>query len=59
MMLNYLLPNIINLETNTNELKEKIIKDENNTFFYFSNKNITGIDAKEIMNVNAKGLVTI
>ena len=47
-----------------NELKAftsklKINKGEKNTLFYFSNKNITGVDAKSIMNLNAKGLVTI
>ena len=28
-------------------------------FFYFSNKNITGVDAKKYMPINAKGLVTV
>jgi len=31
----------------------------NNAFYYFSNNNITGVDAKNIMYINAKGLVTI
>jgi hypothetical protein len=30
-----------------------------NAFYYFSNKNITGVDAKNIMNPKAHGLVTI
>jgi hypothetical protein len=30
-----------------------------NAFYYFSNKNITGVDAKNIMNPKARGLITI
>jgi hypothetical protein len=32
---------------------------DTNVFYYFSNKNITGVDAKKIMKLNAHGLVTI
>jgi hypothetical protein len=31
----------------------------NNAFYYFSNKNITGVDAKDIMSKTAHGLVTV
>jgi hypothetical protein len=50
---------IYNLDNNIYETKTAINVNEKNTFFYFSNKNITGVDAKEIMNKSAKGLVTI
>ena len=40
--------------TNYNETPE-----DSNTFFYFSNKHITGVDAKKYMYKNAYGLVTI
>ena len=32
---------------------------QKDTFFYFSNKHITGVDAKKFMNTHAHGLVTI
>jgi len=51
--------NIYNMDTNTYESKSAIDIKEKDTFFYFSNKNITGVDAKDIMNKQAKGLVTI
>jgi hypothetical protein len=35
------------------------VVDNTNTFYYFSNKNITGVDAKNIMNPKAHGLITI
>jgi hypothetical protein len=50
---------IYNLDTETYESKSVINSEEKDTFFYFSNKNITGVDAKEIMNLEAKGLVTL
>jgi hypothetical protein len=36
-----------------------IKKKDSKTFYYFSNKNITGVDAKNIMNIYAHGLITI
>jgi hypothetical protein len=50
---------ILNLENNKFEIKDIIKKEDNNVFYYFSNKNITGVDAKEIMNECALALVTI
>jgi hypothetical protein len=50
---------IYNTLTNTYESKSAIKIGKKDTFFYFSNKNITGVDAKDIMNKQAKGLVTI
>jgi hypothetical protein len=48
---------IYNIRTN------KFVNDDSinhiNAFYYFSNKNITGVDAKNIMNPKAHGLVTI
>jgi hypothetical protein len=38
---------------NTSETKK------GNAFYYFSNNNITGVDAKNIMNPNAHGLITV
>ena len=48
---------ILNIETGKYESKLSII--DNNAFYYFSNKNITGVDFKDIMCSKAKGLVTI
>ena len=48
---------IYNLKTNQ-FVNNDSIKD-NNAFYYFSNKNITGVDAKDIMYNKAHGLVTI
>jgi len=50
---------IYNLKTNQFTNDQAINQQEKNTFFYFSNKNITGVDAKSIMNSTAHGLVTI
>lgn len=50
---------IYNLKTNQFTNDQSINQQEKNTFFYFSNKNITGVDAKNIMNSTAHGLVTI
>jgi len=50
---------IYNLKTNQFTNDQAINPQEKNTFFYFSNKNITGVDAKNIMNSTAHGLVTI
>ena len=44
-------------KTHISGYDEKI--SDRNTFFYFSNKNITGVDAKKYMFINAHGLVTI
>ena len=48
---------IYNLETGKFE-GDNVVKDRN-TFYYFSNKNITGVDAKNIMSDKARGLITI
>jgi hypothetical protein len=50
---------IYNLLLNKFENKNVINKFSNDAFFYFSNRYITGVDAKDIMNPSAKGLVTI
>jgi hypothetical protein len=50
---------IYNLKTNQFTNDQSINQKEKNTFFYFSNKNITGVDAKNIMSSTAHGLVTI
>ena len=50
---------IYNLDNNTYELKSSIDITKRYAFYYFSNKNITGVDVKDIMNINARGLVTI
>ena len=48
---------IYNLDENHNDILGNIPSDD--YFFYFSNKNITGVDAKKYMPINAKGLVTV
>jgi hypothetical protein len=48
---------IYNLETGKFE-GDNVVKDRN-AFYYFSNKNITGVDAKDIMSDKARGLITI
>ena len=48
---------ILNIETGVYETSASI--KNQNTFFYFSNKNITGVDMKDIMEPKAYGLVTI
>ena len=48
---------ILNIETGVYESSASI--KNNNAFFYFSNKNITGVDMKDIMEPKAYGLVTI
>jgi len=50
---------IFNLKTNQFGNDDSINQLEKKAFFYFSNKNITGVDAKNIMNKQAHGLVTI
>jgi hypothetical protein len=50
---------IYNLDNDKFEEIEKYKSRPNTLFFYFSNKNITGVDAKEIMNLEQKALVTI
>ena len=39
--------------------KNSIDKNKKDAFFYFGNKNITGVDADNIMNFNAHALITI
>jgi hypothetical protein len=48
---------IYNLDKNHLDILGNFPSD--NYFFYFSNKNITGVDAKKYMPKNAKGLVTV
>ena len=48
---------IYNLDNNYFDILGNI--PSNDYFFYFSNKNITGVDAKKYMPKNAKGLVTV
>ena len=48
---------IYNLDKNHFDILGNIPSDD--YFFYFSNKNITGVDAKKYMPINAKGLVTV
>ena len=48
---------IYNLDNNYLDILGNIPSDD--YFFYFSNKNITGVDAKKYMPINAKGLVTV
>jgi hypothetical protein len=48
---------ILNIKTNQFVSDDSI--SHSNAFYYFSNKNITGVDAKNIMNPKAHGLVTI
>jgi hypothetical protein len=43
----------------TKKFVNKDVVNEHNTFYYFSNKNITGVDAKDIMSPRARGLVTV
>ena len=50
---------IKNLITDQFETEQVINLSENNTFFFFSNKDITGVDAKDIMNWNVHALVVI
>ena len=50
---------IKNLDTDQFETEKSIIPSENNTFYFFSNKDITGVDAKDIMNRNVHALVVI
>jgi len=47
------------LNIKTNQFVDDDYIDNTNAFYYFSNKNITGVDAKNIMNPKASGLVTI
>ena len=48
---------ILNIQTN--QFVDDAAITHSNAFYYFSNKNITGVDAKNIMNPKAHGLVTI
>jgi len=50
---------IYNLNINQFANDDSIIPEKANAFYFFSNKNITGVDAKNIMNKNARGLITI
>ena len=45
------------LKTHINNYNEP--KNNTTTFFYFSNKNITGVDAKKYMKPDANGLITL
>ena len=50
---------IYNLDIDNYVLIDTIKKDQSDIFYYFSNKHITGVDAKQIMNLLAHGLITI
>ena len=50
---------IQNLETDQFETDKSIIQTEKEVFFFFSNKDITGVDVKNIMNSTVHALVVI
>ena len=50
---------IYNTITNQYEKESSLNKKNDETFFYFSNKNITGVDAKKFMSDSSHALVTI
>ena len=50
---------IYNLHTNEPETDKSILQIKNEVFFYFSNKDITGVDTKDIMDPNVRALVVI
>jgi hypothetical protein len=50
---------VYNLENRNLESINKIDIKINNVFYYFSNNNITGVDAKQIMFPDSHGLVTV
>ena len=50
---------IYNLETKQFETDKSINQTEKNAFFFFSNKDITGVDVKNIMNSTVHALVVI
>ena len=50
---------IINLDTLQVETDKSINKSKKDTFYFFNNKNLTGVDAKDIMNPQVHALVAI
>ena len=50
---------VYNLETKQFETDKSIIQTQKNAFFFFSNKDITGVDVKNIMNSTVHALVVI